>query len=319
MKGRLLFISLIVFMVSFFAKGSIWRSYVTEKGYLKAFSSAFDIRGENLYFANSGGGFSIFNGQSLKKFHREPGKLLSEKITAIKAGEDIIWIGTDIGLCAWDGKEKWEYFTTKKGLLNNSITAIEIDQTSRVVVAHANGLSIGLRKAGMEWIKVEPWKGKFFKPEIQTAKVDPKGNIWIGTDQGLWVWDSRNWHNFTTKNGLLSNMVKDIEFDDNGSLYVCGYDFFGGGISKWDGNEWTRFTLKERKIHDLSVNSGIIWAATDTGLYKFAAGNWQRYTQDDGVATEKITSVKTRSGEIYFRGFNKEMAIVGELNKRIFN
>ncbi len=318
MKGKFLLIFLIAFTFSMFAKGSIWRSYVTEKGYLKAHRAAFDVKGKLLYFANSRGGFSIFNGKSMKKFHKEAGKLLSDKVSSIKIGDNIVWLGTDRGLCSWDGKNKWKYYNKKNGLLNNKIVCIEIDSTNRIIVAHSSGLSIGLKKKSLEWVHVKPWQGKFFKPEIYTVKIDSTGNIWLGTDQGLWVWDSKEWHNFTKKNGMISNTIRDIEFDDSGNLYVCGYDFFGGGISKWDGHEWTRFELKEKKINDLSINGSIIWAATDSGLYKYAGSRWQKYSREDGVVTGKVVTVKTWNKEIYFRGYNKEMAIVGELNKRIF-
>ena len=59
----------------------------------------------------------------------------------------------------------------------------------------------------------------------------PDGNLWLGTQRGLSIFDGLKFKNYYTKDGLPSNVINDIYFDPNGDVYLAT----GAGVTKFNG------------------------------------------------------------------------------------
>jgi ligand-binding sensor domain-containing protein len=99
---------------------------------------------------------------------------------------------------------------------------------------------------------------------VYSAAVDQDNNIWFGckNPNGVSMFDSRKWHNFTSDNcGLSTGHIWDIEVDENNNLWFATA---GGGLSKFDGTSWCTFTMADGLAgnHVYTVKSdqkGKIW------------------------------------------------------------
>lgn len=78
-----------------------------------------------------------------------------------------------------------------------------------------------------------------FSTNLRTIFQDSGGNYWFGSDgEGVSRYDGKSIVRYTTKDGLPSNLVTQIQQDKLGNLFFTTYS----GISKYDGKSFT--TLK---------------------------------------------------------------------------
>ena len=65
---------------------------------------------------------------------------------------------------------------------------------------------------------------------------DRKSNYWFGSDgEGVYHFDGKTIINFTTKDGLCNNRIRQIQEDEFGNIYFSTLE----GINKFDGKKFT--------------------------------------------------------------------------------
>ena len=69
---------------------------------------------------------------------------------------------------------------------------------------------------------------------------DSRGFLWIGTDNGLAIYDGSKCETYTIKNGIVGNIVRKIFEDKNGNVWIGT----NGGLSIYDGYHFTNLTKK---------------------------------------------------------------------------
>ncbi len=159
------------------------------------------------------------------------------------------------------------------------------------------------------------------------------GTIWLGTEGGLARFKDQKWDNWQHEHGLGANyeQVKaDIKFtndpgkasshharqkteqglenvdiaynpnyiismevDSKGNVW-CGT--WGGGLARFDGKEWTNFTVKDglpaNHIFMLREDAaGQLWVGTSGGLVAFNEGSSKVYTTSDGLFSDNVFSM----------------------------
>ncbi len=132
----------------------------------------------------------------------------------------------------------------------------------------------------------------------RAVATDQKGDIWIGTDNGIVKIANGKWEHFNSSNTIISptsynknqtQSVRDMEVDkkDN-KWFIIGYDVY-----RYDNHIWTKFD---------SVNSPINWAreifvdhsgnvlfTSWNGVSKFDGQKWSEMTKKNS----KLPSDKT--------------------------
>jgi len=190
------------------------------------------------------------------------GGLIDNWVYAIEFGEKSnIWFGTEGGLSLYNEKTKqWAHWNHKNGLgasheivLNDNRLAtdslkgshhsgqvINIPNTENVAYRPNYIVSMYLDQLNRLWIGT--WGGglSMFSPEteifrnytvkdglpgnyILAINEGPDGNLWIGSNKGLSMFDGTFFQNNAEKNGLISNYVFSIEFDNDNFLWVGGH------------------------------------------------------------------------------------------------
>jgi len=138
--------------------------------------------------------------------------------------------------------------------------------------------------------------------------------MWFGTKGGISRYDGNQFpplekggkggfHNFTTKDGLLSNDVRAIYPDPSGVMW---FGIWGGGLSMYDGREFVNFTTKDglasnvvRAIY-LDPN-GVMWLGTTRGLSVYDGREFVNFTTKDGFADTDVWFIhRDPDGTLWF-------------------
>jgi len=112
------------------------------------------------------------------------------------------------------------------------------------------------------------------------------------------------WTTYTTHHGLASNAVSSIAVGGDGHVWV---GTFGGGVSRFDGQEWFTYSTGHGLADDWVTavvvdNGGGVWAGTyGGGLSRFDGAQWATYiAADSGLAGDWITALAIdRSGNLW--------------------
>jgi ligand-binding sensor domain-containing protein len=86
--------------------------------------------------------------------------------------------------------------------------------------------------------------------------------LWIGTENGVSTMQNGEFSIINESNGLGHNSCWDISQDIDGNMWFASY---GGGVSKFDGQKFHRFTTKQgllanktRKVFPLKVKCMLV-------------------------------------------------------------
>ncbi len=107
--------------------------------------------------------------------------------------------------------------------------------------------------------------------QVTTLFQESRGYLWVGTPEGLSVFDGIVFRNFTTKDGLTANSVNCF-FESSRMPGTIWIGTNGGGISKYSDGKFVTYNLdslpQARNVNAiLEDHDGTIWCATDAGAY----------------------------------------------------
>lgn len=185
------------------------------------------------------GGLNRFNTTTgiAKRYEYDPGNPFSiGQNTVWCATKDTVnrlWLGTSTaGLNLFDPvTEKFYRYKNIPGdihsLINNFVSSVFIDSKNRLFAGTAQGLCYTqIGKNGQEI----PQKINFTEVNIKNIRgnrinyitEDHKGNIWLGTDMGLYELDNNLGlkNSYSSLNGLPSNLVVGIQQDNNKNFWI---------------------------------------------------------------------------------------------------
>lgn len=207
-----------------------------------------------------------------------------------------IWIGTPIGVNRFDGENWHPVLNAVDGRLNVGVQTVYEDK--------ADGLWFGLLPGdgtdmlshydGVQW-QVFGIDDGLPKAIVNAIVEDDVGNLWIGTTEGVAVYDGSNWEFFTTINSpLIDNNVQTLMRDRDGVIWIGTTS----GISLFDRGEWSQLT----KANGLASNNiqamfesriGDIWLGTRDNGVSFSDRSWQPITTNHGLSDNRIISMLT--------------------------
>jgi len=128
-------------------------------------------------------------------------------------------------------------------------------------------------------------------------------NLWLGLANGLIRYniDSYDDHEiFTVAStakpdhpGLLANGIYALDVAPDNSLWVSTY---GGGLTHYDGKEWTTYTpvegIGDRWVYDVEFGAdGRMWVATWKGMSVMKDGEFETYTEADGLIDKWVYDI----------------------------
>jgi ligand-binding sensor domain-containing protein len=198
---------------------------------------------------------------------------------ALKESENSIWVGTNLGLCHFDGSTWTVYNTQNSGLPINNVSAVKRDAN--------DVLWIGTVGAGMvefdgnNWVVYNSDNADLPSSNRVTSLAIVGGStVWAGfsnlgnsTQGGTAIFDGQHW---TTYVSIPSDYIYGITVQSDNLLWVCNSD---NGLSKYENGNWSRYTTSNSRISSNRIfgvaidQNGHKWIATYGGGLSKYKGN----------------------------------------------
>ncbi|WP_128544518.1 ligand-binding sensor domain-containing protein [Larkinella soli] len=194
-------------------------------------STIWDIkqdRNGNIWFAASDGVFR-YDG---KLFTKITGILISKPFFSIlEDRKGNFWFGTSgSGVFYYDGKS-FQNFTTREGLVNNSVMPIFEDKDGIIWLGTGGGVS---RYDGKSFQNFTTSDG-LTNNDVHDIVQDKTGKIWFGTRGDISVYDGKTFTTLTDKDGKTFRNVWAIIKDKKGNIW-----FGADGLWRYDGSAFTQ-------------------------------------------------------------------------------
>lgn len=207
-----------------------------------------------------------------------------------------MWVGTDEGLCRFDG---FKFQTLKTAELSDQYvwTVLEDRDGNLWIGTQQNGLKC-LAAAGSETFT---WPRKLAHSTVQSIAQDSEGHLWLGTSSGLSRFDGKNLNTYTTHHGLPSNFIYKAAVDREKKVWAATKN----GICYFKNDGFETFSLPERFqgrgfFTLLPDSRGGLWIGTEKGLICWRKGTLTAYTLEDGLTDNHIRSLyQDSSGNIW--------------------
>ena len=225
------------------------------------------------------------------------------------------WVGTEFGLCRYDGS-LWQVFQTgSSGLPDNDIRALTVDDTGSVWIGTLNGLA---RYYNGVWQTFTTGNSGLPENYVRSLAVAPQGGMWVGTVSGLaWFDGSGTWHVYNdtplSYNGLQlpGSNIAALKARADGLLCIGTVN---AGFTYLTDSTVTVYTTFVNGIPDNTAlgvgldSGGSRWLACPAGALlshagDFIGGAWYQYsTLNSMMASNALTSIVIDAGDRKFIG-----------------
>jgi ligand-binding sensor domain-containing protein/serine/threonine protein kinase len=246
-------------------------------------------------------GLVRFDGTKFTTFdNRNTKEIKSNAIFVLyEDGAGTLWIGTNDGLC-YLKNGKFFIYTTKDGMLDDSVRAICGDRAGNLWVGTDRGLN---KFKDGKFIVYTTGEG-LSNNSIRAIFEDRAGNLWIGTSAGLSRLKDEKFTVYSAKDGPLNSPIRAIYEDRSGNLLI-GTN--GGGLFSFkDGKVINSYTTRDGLSNNfvyqiLEDRDGNLWLATNGGgLCRFRDGKFKSYTTKDGLLNDLVRSIyEDREGSLW--------------------
>lgn len=149
--------------------------------------------------------------------------------------------------------------------------------------------------------------------------------LWLGTLNGISVFDGFGWNTFNTSNsGLKHNIITDISISKDGLVWIANYN---QGVLKYDGQNWINFNdanseLSNNNMVSIKADSNnVIWIGSYGGLNIYDNNSWTIYnTSNSGIPDDDIRDIDFEdNGNIWVPTWYGGIAIYDGNTWTVFN
>jgi ligand-binding sensor domain-containing protein/histone H3/H4 len=261
--------------------------------------------------------------------------------SSAQTGDAALWFGTDRGILRFDGDwqsigqaeglplgavksllvdrqgdlwattasgvaqlhdEVWTLQGQDHGLTATAFDALAQTSAGDLLAAGSAGL---FRRSGQS----QTWQQVAASPvaTISSLAVDTQDRIWLAGGSTLYRWDGKEWQpQSLTHNGQpITTTISIVAPSQDGDLWVSVDDV--GIVHLSDaGAEWRHEVdeLPSSKILALSeVDHNDLWVGGNSGgVAHWREGSWERFTIEDGLAANYVTSISRDQDGAYWFG-----------------
>jgi ligand-binding sensor domain-containing protein len=268
-------------------------------------------------------------GQIWQVFDMANGSLPNNTVKSLAvAPNGDVWVGTEYGLCRYDGNA-WQTFQSGgSGLADNDVRALAVDDTGAVWVGTLSGLT---RYAQGNWTTYTTLDSPLPENYIRSLEVAPQGGIWVGTVSGLaWFDGDTTWHVYNdtplSHAGLQlpGNNIAALQARADGLLCIGTVNAGFTYLTDTSVTVYTTFTngLPDNTALGVALDSqGWRWLACPAGALlnhagDFIGGAWYQYsTLNSQLPSNSLTCIEVDgwdrklignqiSGLTIFQGFS---------------
>ena len=205
-----------------------------------------------------------------------------------------LWFGTSDGVYCYDGKS-FSLFLDNDSIINKEnlhlkkVESIMEDKNGNIWFGSCVNEGVCLYDGKS---LTRPFSSillnKFSNKRIMCIKEDKNGIIWFGAGAGTFYYDGKNLTNITEQAAIY--WTCSIFEDRNGNLWFATEDGSGqmdeqGGVWRYDGKSYTKFTTKEGLIHNgvfctIEDQDGNLWFGTrNMGLCRYDGKVFTKFSE----------------------------------------
>ena len=274
-----------------------------------------------VYVAKSAGIYRLKQGK-WSMYTRDDIFVTGEVNTLFADSSDRLWVGSWYGVSMFDGSD-WVIRASERTWSAHSFGIITQDSDGKILIGSSNGLyswngdtfdiyhtcgpagmpysydEIALSTAtgdiwcissiishfdGMNWNNIT-WADGLPLTGLYCIDVDNAGNVWIGTNIGLLMYDGNSWRTYSTDDGLKDNWITAVGARAPDDVWI-GYE--RTGAAHFDGISWTTYEPTDELPMNylLSVEFdgyGDAWIAANIGIFHLHNDSWTVWTPEDGL------------------------------------
>ena len=272
-----------------------------------------------LWVGTSGGGLNGFKvaetGPTTVKTFSVRNGLLSDVILSLAAAPNgDLWVGTPDGLSRISNGAVTS-FTSADGLPDDFIRSLLADADGSLWIGTRRGLTHWTGGPHATHIQTYTQGSGLGSDLVGAMARDAGGDLWVATFAGLSRLRGGTIENFTTANGLSSNVITALLPRGNGTLLIGTQDH---GWNQWDGKRFTPVThngpdLSQTTIRAILEDDGKhLWFATGNGIARcepdLAGGclQWIEFGAADGLRSREMainshpSAWRSRDGHLWF-------------------
>jgi ligand-binding sensor domain-containing protein/serine phosphatase RsbU (regulator of sigma subunit) len=282
----------------------------------------------NILIGTLGEGLQVFKGEKFISYSKTNG-LVNSQIWAICQDNNLnYWFGTNEGLTIYNPKEttlekKFKNISQIEGSPVSSVRSIVKDKNGNLWIGIWGGRVVKYTTATGKF-SAQPQLYEFVYPYVSCLLVDSKNKLWIGSADGVTVYDLNTETVKSIRNidGLSSNDVTAIFEDSKGKIWIGTKQ---KGITTIEGGKFTVLG-KEQGLTYSSITSiaedknGKIWIGTEGGgAFVYENSKFNKYKISDGLLSDFITLVTVDEKNNIWLGTNKGLSKFDQGKKQFFS
>lgn len=245
--------------------------------------STFEDKNQNLWIGTWRGGVTKFDGGKFETFTRKQGLPVDDVRCTIQDADGNLWFATYKGIVKYDGRY-FTIFDESTGLVNNDVNDLFEDSAGNLWIGTEKGLSKFDKKSFTNYFSQETHttavyltrqdqsgnillctSGGLFRSKanrwyhlnnlqdapVQSVSEDKNKNLWLGTTDGIRVYDGTDLFTINEKAGLINNNVTGILRDHKDNMWFSTR----GGLSNLTPRQrellWRQIRNGGRRVDDV--------------------------------------------------------------------
>jgi signal transduction histidine kinase/ligand-binding sensor domain-containing protein len=288
-----------------------------------ATSTVVEDKTGRIWVGTNGGGLNVLRPHSgetgAASIYAVRDVLLSDVILSLAAAPNgDLWVGTPDGLNRIRGSAV-DAFTSADGLPDDFVRSLLADADGSLWIGTRHGLAhwtFGPGARRPEKMSMYTQAKGLGSDLVGAMARDTNGDLWVATFAGLSRIAGGKITNYTTADGLSSNVITALLPRALGTMLVGTQDH---GWNLWDGRRFVKAAEPQTTIHAiLDDGSGHLWFATGDGIArcdypKGAAGmtdasgsHWLEFGPADGLRSREMatnshpSAWRSRDGALWF-------------------
>jgi len=240
------------------------------------------------------------------------------KVTSITEDDNgYTWFGTDSGAVKYDGI-KFIMYTVREGLLENGIRSLSKDERSNAIwLGTSNGLNRISANDKIEAFRVSSASNG---NDIRKLLTDVEGNLWIGTENGVYRFRDPSFYTFSVQGGLKDSQINFIFRDSKKNLWVGtekeGVYMYSSSDVPRTSSYLVRNFSESDGLSGTATNAcmedkaGNIWIGTSKGVFQFNGKTFLKFNEKiNGVHDYEVTAVMQDRRDRIWLGVNNTVTI----------
>ncbi len=314
--------------------GKTFKNYSPKNGLANHYVNAITEDKKNRIIVGTINGLSVIDDDKTTNYNTKNG-LCSKNITALCTdNNNVVWIGTTKGLCKLlnnkisvvndyknlqincfintpnglcVGTNNGFYYNNKnynelQSLTNNTVLSLAYNALSNsLIIGTQNGLSI----FSFDTKKITNYhvSNGLLDEAVTTVAVSPKGELFIGSKNGLLSINQNQFYYYTIKKDNNSNNVRALLFDYEGNLWIGSHNglfrYRDKGFASYGNEDGLGSALIYEINADFKKN---IWITTENnGVFKYENGYFKNYSTKNGMHSNQVHCVlPLLNGTIWF-------------------